>query len=199
MNAKPWLDDNGRPTEDARHRAREVVLRIGVQNGIWRRLSCPACGSELDVGKPLSAVFATHHKQGTAIEMPFLLVKCQCCPYMFTFDVGQNGFGDLPEREGAGVLPKGVAKLKDLPCYESKGAPLAQQLLHVMLRSHKWGSAERPKNYPLWLPKDFGYHLEHMFSRTATKSEIEKALVQLQEDGTVRRTDGGWRVVEDEA
>jgi hypothetical protein len=147
---------------------------------------------------PIDAVFAKfRNEQMTTIYMGMLLVKCQRCPHMFTFDVSQNGFGDLPERPNAGVLPKAVGKLKDLPCYESKEAPLDQRLLHIMLRAKNWGAAERPENFPLWWPKDFAYHLSNFFQSYETPAEIEKALVQLQKDGTVKRTDGGWCVVAD--
>jgi hypothetical protein len=149
--------------------------------------------------EPIDAVFGKfRNEQMTTIHMPMLLVKCQRCPHMFTFDVGKNGFGDLPERPNAVVLPKAAAKLKDLPCYESKGAPLEQRLLHIMLRAENWGAAERPENFPMWWPKDFAYHLSNFFHSNESPTEIEEALVQLQKDGTAWRTDGGWCVVEDE-
>jgi hypothetical protein len=194
----PWLDDDGGITVDPAERAREIMRRIEVLGGVWHQVRCPACGSTFATDGMISAAFMYSENAANGADMLLLSVACQRCPYVFTFDVGRNGFGDLPERSEQKVLPEGIDRLKELPCYESKGAALEQQLLHIMVRSENWGACERPENYPLWRPEDFEYHLVHFFDKLPTKEDVEKALVQLQKDGTVERTDGGWCLVSEE-
>ena len=104
MTDKLWLNDEGRPTDNPGERAREFIRRLEVISGIKTPVNCPACGYSFGwdtrehTDREIHAAFATIQNQMVDTQMPVLLICCQQCPFLFTFDVGRNGFGDMPER-----------------------------------------------------------------------------------------------------
>ena len=212
MSDKPWLDKEGRATNDPKERAREFIRRLEVLSGVPVPISCPVCGHRLewDVSKSLGlkihATFATIQNQMQWSQMPVLLIRCQRCPFIFTFDVGRDGFGEMPERVRAGeervrageegdVID--VERLKGMALCKNQDASDAVQLLHLMFRAGAWSAHERPENFPLWRPEDAVYHFDQFFCKHVDAERIETAFLELQKGGLVKRTDGGYVLVEE--
>jgi hypothetical protein len=214
---KPWLDKKGRPTDDPKERAREFIRRLEVVSGMATPVNCPVCGYSFgwdtreDTDREIHAAFATIQNQLVGTQMPVLLICCQRCPFLFTFDVGRNGFGDLPERpeKDADEAPyRSFEEWKQLPLVKrlrevTLGATIAEpievQLLHIMIRSERWADHERPENYPVWRPEDPEYHFDHFFHKKVSPERAEKAFRALQKKGLVRKSGSlGYCLVEDE-
>jgi hypothetical protein len=91
-----------------------------------------------------------------------------------------------------------IERLKGMPLGENRDASDAVQLLHMMLKAGRWGAHERPENYPMWRPEDAIYHFGHFFYKHVDEERIEAAFLELQKAGLVRKTDGGYILVEEE-
>jgi hypothetical protein len=102
---EPWLDEYGHATSDPKERAREFIRRLESLSGLSAPVNCPVCGHGFgwdirDEGESeIHAAFVTVQNQLQGTAMPMFVIRCQRCPFMFVFDVGRNGFGDLPERD----------------------------------------------------------------------------------------------------
>lgn len=90
-----------------------------------------------------------------------------------------------------------VERLKAMPLGDNRDASDAVQLLHLMLRAGRWAAHERPENFPFWHPKDAIYHFGHFFYKHVDEKRIKAAFLELQKTGLVRKTDGGYVLVEE--
>ena len=197
---KPWLEADGSITSDPEERAKEFIRRLEARAGMTVPVNCPVCGHAFGWGVDRDSYKGLQAAFGTVARMPLLLVRCQYCPFIFTFDVGRNGFGDMPERPEP-PTEKDVTdvpnkrKARDLRkrldtslLSTSKHATDAVQLLHIMIRSVAWAPYERPENYPVWRPEDPIYHFSQFFGKAVDEERMAIAFLCLQKDGLVRKS-----------